>query len=297
MPLDYDVHPEHQYLQLIRQIMNNGTEENGRNGNVKMIFGNMMRFSLKDGEIPLLTTKKLAYKTCFHELMWFIRGSTDNKELQEKNVHIWDGNSSREYLDKVGLDYLDEGDIGPGYGFQWCHWGAEYIDCKTDYTGKGINQLHSIIDQLKDPEKRTSRRLILTAWNVADLDKMALNPCHILCQFNVRDGKYLSCCMYQRSADVGLGMPFNIASYSFLTHILAKHTGLIAEEFIYFTGNNHIYNNHLEALEEQIQRKPFPFPKINIKNTHENIEDYCFEDINWVETYQSHDKINMIMTA
>ena len=297
MPIDYDVHPEHQYLQLIWQIMNNGTEENGRNGNVKMIFGNMMRFSLKYGEIPLLTTKKLAYKTCFHELMWFIRGSTDNKELQEKNVHIWDGNSSREYLNNVGLHNLDEGDIGPGYGFQWCHWGAEYIDCKTDYTGKGINQLHSIIDNLKDPEKRSSRRLILSAWNVSDLDKMALNPCHILCQFNVRDGKYLSCCMYQRSADVGLGMPFNIASYSFLTHILAKHTGLIAEEFIYFTGNNHIYSNHLEALEEQIQRKPFPFPKINIKNTHENIEDYCFEDINWVESYQSHDKIIMDMTA
>jgi thymidylate synthase len=297
MPMDFDVHPEHQYLRLINKIMNSGSEENGRNGHVKMVFGNMMRFSLKNGEIPLLTTKKLAYKTCFHELMWFLRGSTNNKELQEKNVHIWDGNSSREYLDKVGLDYLDEGDIGPGYGFQWCHWGAEYIDCKTDYTGKGINQIHQLIENLKDPEKRSSRRLILTAWNVEDLDKMALNPCHILCQFNVREGRYLSCSLYQRSADVGLGMPFNIASYSFLTHILAKHTGLEAEEFVYFTGNNHIYCNHLEALEEQVMRIPLPFPKIQINNTRENIEDYCLEDIKWIQPYQSHEKIKMDMTA
>jgi len=295
--MDYNVHPEHQYLQLIRNIINNGTEEIGRNGNVKMIFGNMMRFSLKDGELPLLTTKKLAYKTCFNELLWFINGNTDNKILQKKGVHIWDDNSSREFLDNQGLHHLDEGDIGAGYGFQWCHWGAEYIDCKTDYTGKGINQIQYIIDQLKDPEKRSSRRLILSAWNVSDLDNMALNPCHILCQFNVREGKYLSCCMYQRSADVGLGMPFNIASYSFLTHILAKHTGLIADEFIYFTGNNHIYNNHIEPLKEQLERTPFLFPKINIKNTHDCIKKYCFEDIEWIEPYKSHEKIKMDMSA
>lgn len=295
--MDYNVHPEHQYLRLIYKIINNGTEETGRNGDVKMIFGNMMRFSLKDGELPLLTTKKLAYKACFNELMWFIRGSTDNTQLQKQGVHIWDDNSSREFLNNQGLHHLDEGDIGAGYGFQWCHWGAEYIDCKTDYTGKGINQLHRIIEDLKDPEKRSSRRLILSAWNVTDLDKMALNPCHILCQFNVREGRYLSCSMYQRSADVGLGMPFNIASYSFLTHILAKHTGLEAEEFIYFTGNNHIYKNHIEPLSEQTTRTPFPFPKIFIKNKHERIEDYCIDDIQWIEPYNSHEKIKMDMTA
>ena len=296
MPLDYDVHPEHQYLQLIRQIMNNGTEENGRNGNVKMIFGNMMRFSLKDGEIPLLTTKKLAYKTCFHELMWFSRGSTDNKELQEKNVHIWDGNSSRQFLNNVGLHHLDEGDIGAGYGFQWCHWGAEYIDCKTDYTGKGINQLHSIIDNLKDPEKRSSRRLILSAWNVSDLDKMALNPCHILCQFNVHDGNKLSCSMYQRSVDVGLGQPFNIASYSFLTHLLAKHCDLVAHEFVYFFGNAHIYEEHIDQMKEQLTREPHQFPTIHIKHKHANISEYKIDDFELCN-YKHHAAIKMEMIA
>ena len=290
-------HPEKQYLDLIRNILDNGSDETSRNGLVRSLFGHSMRFSLRDGELPLLTTKRIAYKSCFNELMWFLNGCTDNKKLQEKDIHIWDGNSSREFLEKNGLNHLEEGDIGPGYGFQWCHWGAEYIDCHTDYTGKGIHQIQRIIDQLKDPVERNSRRLILSAWNVSDIDKMALPPCHILCQFNVREDKYLSCCLFQRSADVGLGMPFNIASYSFLTHIIAKHTGLLAYEFVYFIGNCHIYQNHLEPLREQLQREPFSFPKIQINNIRNKIEDYCLEDIKWIEPYVSHDKIIMEMTA
>ena len=296
-------HPEKQYLQLIRDILERGSDEVGRNGSVRTIFGHSMRFSLKDGELPLLTTKKLAYKACFHELMWFLSGSTDNKKLQEKGVHIWDGNSSSDFLknrtkktDTINKE-LKEGDIGPGYGFQWCHWGAEYENCKTDYTGKGINQIQRLIDDLKDPDKRSSRRLILSAWNVEEIDNMALPPCHILCQFHVKEGQYLSCCLFQRSADVGLGMPFNIASYSFLTHILAKHTGLIADEFVYFVGNAHIYHNHLEPLKQQLEKKPFDFPKIRIKTIHEKIESYELDDIEWITPYLSHEKIGMEMTA
>lgn len=287
-------HPENQYLQLIRDILEKGSDEIGRNGGVRSLFGRSMRFSLANGELPLLTTKRLAYKTCFHELMWFLSGSTDNRKLQEKGVHIWDGNSSAAFLmDKS----LEEGDIGPGYGFQWCHWGAEYIDCHTDYTGKGIHQIQRIVEDLKDPAKRSSRRLILSAWNVGEIDKMALPPCHLLRQFHVREGKYLSCCLFQRSADVGLGMPFNIASYSFLTHLLANHTGLIAEEFVYFIGNAHIYQNHIEPLKQQLTREPFSFPQIRIRQVRETMESYTLEDVEWLESYVCHEKIAMDMTA
>lgn len=280
-------HPENQYLQLIRQLLEKGTRETGRNGGVLSSFGHSMRFSLADGELPLLTTKKLAYKACFHELMWFLSGCTDNKKLQDKGVHIWDQNTRPE----------DSSDIGPGYGFQWCHWGAEYETCRTDYTGKGFDQIQHLVEQLRDPQTRSSRRLILSAWNVSDLARMALPPCHMMCQFHVREGKYLSCGLFQRSADVGLGMPFNIASYSFLTHILAKHTGLVAEELVYFIGNAHIYENHVEPLTQQIQREPLPFPKIRLKRVRDTMDSYDLEDIEWERPYLSHEKISMDMTA
>ena len=213
-------HEEYQYLNLIKDIINNGSLEEGRNGFTKSIFGYSMRFSLKDGIIPIMTTKKLAWKTCFHELIWFIKGSTDNKKLQDKNVHIWDDNASREFLDSRGLYTNQENDLGPIYGHQWRHFNATYTDCNTDYSGKGIDQLQDIINELKSNNK-TSRRLIMTAWNPCQLAEMALPPCHILIQFNVKNNKYLSCSLYQRSGDVGLGVPFNITSYSFLLHILA----------------------------------------------------------------------------
>jgi thymidylate synthase len=286
-------HPEYQYINLIKEVIEKGCDEETRNGITRSIFGYSMRFSLREGELPLITTKKLAWKTCLKELFWFIRGQTDNKILQQEGVHIWDGNTSREYLDSIGFNTREEGDIGPGYGHQWRHFNASYTDCKTDYTNQGIDQLQDIINQLKNPTKNNSRRLIMTAWNPCQIPEMSLPPCHLLVQFNVRQGKYLSTALYQRSGDIGLGVPFNIASYSFLTHILAKHCGLEPEEFVYFLGNAHIYQEHLETLKEQIEREPFTFPKIKVINTHENIDDYCLEDLVFTEEYKYHSTLKM----
>lgn len=285
---------EQQYLDLIRTIIAHGTLEEGRNGNTYATFGNSMRFSLQNGEIPILTTKKVAWKTCLIELLWFVRGSTNNYLLLEKGVHIWDGNASRNFLDDRGLTYRSVGDLGPIYGHQWRHFNASYYDCNKDYSGEGVDQLQYIIDQLKNPETRNSRRLVMTAWNPCQLDEMALPPCHILCQFNVHGGNKLSCALYQRSGDVGLGVPFNIASYSFLTHLIANHCGLDAYEFVYFLGNCHIYDDHLVPLKEQIERKPFHFPTLKMVRNHENINDYSVEDF-ILENYQSHPPIKMEM--
>ena len=294
-----DNHEEQQYLNLIKNILENGTWEEGRNGKTKSIFGNMMRFSLKDGKIPILTTKKTAWKTCLKELLWFIRGETDNKLLQEQGVHIWDGNTTREFLDSRGLTDYRDGLIGPGYGFQWRHFGGDYDSSAAGVKegGKpGIDQLQQIIDALKDPVQRTSRRLIMSAWNPQQLDEMALPPCHILCQFNVHHGNKLSCSMYQRSNDEACGTSFNIASYSFLTHLIAKHCGLEAYEFVYFKGNCHIYEEHVDGLKLQIQREPFPFPTVSIKQVRENINDYHIDDF-ILENYQHHEPIKFQMVA
>ena len=290
-------HEETQYTNLIREIINTGYEECGRNGDTLTKFGYNMRFSLRDGTIPILTTKKLAWRVCFEELFWFIRGATNNKKLQEKNVHIWDQNSSRDFLDSRGLYYLEEGDLGPIYGFQWRHFNAEYTDSNKCYQGEGIDQLEQIIETLKNPETRTSRRMIMTAWNPCQLNYMGLPPCHILTQFHVRENKYLSCALYQRSGDVGLGVPFNIASYSLLTHILAKHCGLEADEFVHFLGNCHIYKEHIMPLKQQIKLEPMSFPKIEITTTHDSVDDYCLDDISWIKSYESHPAIKMIMKA
>ena len=290
-------HEEDQYLGLIKRIFETGSEEQSRNGKVLSVFGNSMCFSLKDGTVPLLTTKKVAWKTCFKELMWFVKGSTSNDELREKKVYIWNDNSSREFLDSRGLTNNKEGDLGPVYGHQWRHFNAPYETCDTDYSGKGVDQLQNIITELKDPTKRASRRLVMSAWNPEQLEEMALPPCHILVQFNVREGKYLSSSLYQRSGDVGLGVPFNIASYSFLTHILAKHCGLIADEFVYFLGNAHIYEEHIEPLKTQVTQTPFEFPTMSIKQIHENINDYTLDDIEWNSEYKHHQTIKMKMIA
>ena len=295
---------EYQYLNIIHKIISTGTWEEGRNGRIKSIFGEMMRFSLANGRIPILTTKRTAWKTCLKELLWFIRGETDNRVLQEQGVHIWDGNTSREFLDSRGLNHYREGLIGPGYGFQWRHFGGEY-DAATGKglaaslaTGlaAGIDQLRQIIDALKDPTQRTSRRLIMTAWNPLQLDEMALPPCHMICQFNVHDGNKLSCAMTQRSCDELLGVPFNIASYSFLTHLIAHHCGLEAYEFVYFKGNCHLYEEHIEAAKTQLQRTPFAFPTLEIRNLRENIEEYIVDDF-IVKGYESHEAIKAKMVA
>jgi thymidylate synthase len=303
-------HEEYQYLNNIENILENGTWEVGRNGRTKSVFGSSMRFSLKGGQIPILTTKKTAWKTCLKELLWFIRGETDNKILKKNGVHIWDSNGSREFLDSRGLKLYPEDMLGPIYGYQWRHYNANY-NC---FTGKrlfnenepdifsnrkevtGIDQLQQIIDALKDPVQRMSRRLIMTAWNPGQLNEMALPPCHIMCQFNVHDGNKLSCAMYQRSNDEACGTPFNIASYSFLTHLIAKHCGLEAHEFVYFKGNCHVYEEHIEGIREQITREPYPFPTVSIKHVRDNINDYQVEDFE-IHNYQHHPQIKFQMVV
>ena len=255
-----------------------------------------MHFSLKDNTIPLLTTKKLAWKTCLRELLWFIRGQTSNEVLKKQNVHIWDGNASREFLDSRGLTNLKENDLGPIYGHQWRHFNAKYSDCNTDYKDQGFDQLDYIIKCLKDTKERNSRRLVMSAWNPCQLDEMALPPCHILCQFNVTDGNKLSCSLYQRSCDLGLGVGFNIASYSFLTHLIAHHCNLEVLDFYYYLGNCHIYEQHIEPLREQIIREPYKFPKIVIKNKYEDIISYNVDDFEILD-YEFHPLIKMEMIA
>lgn len=289
-----DKSEEYQYLNLIKDILDEGEMVDGRNGLTKTIFGASMIFSLKDGIIPILTTKKVAWKTCLRELFWFIKGSTSNEELQEKNVKIWNGNGSREFLDSRGLQHLRENDLGPVYGHQWRFFNAQYKDCDTDYSGQGIDQLQYIIDNLKNPKTRHSRRLLLSAWNPCQIDEMALPPCHVLMQFNVIGNK-LSCSLYQRSGDVGLGVPFNIASYSFLTHIIAHHCGLEAHEFMYTLGNAHIYDDHLDSLDKQYKLEPHKFPTVSINDrTYSNIEDYNENDFT-INDYISHAPIKMVM--
>ncbi len=287
-------HEENQYINLINDILNENKKFCGRNGSTYAIFGTIMHFSLENNKIPFLTTKKLAWKTCLKELLFFIRGDTDNNILNDQGVHIWDGNSDPEYLKTRNLDYIN-GELGPIYGFQWRHYNAEYNDCKTDYSGCGIDQLQDIINTLKDPNKRNSRRLILTAWNPCQLDKMALPPCHVLCQFNITDNNKLSCHLYQRSGDVGLGVPFNIASYSMLTYILARHCDLEPYEFIYSLGNAHIYDDHVDGLKELITRTPYEFPDFKVLNRHENINDYVIDDFE-LTNYNFNNIINLNMS-
>lgn len=222
--LPFGRHEEHQYLDAIRDIIMTGVPRDDRTG-VGTIskFGLTMRFSLRDGVLPLLTTKRVFWRGVAEELLWFISGDTSNATLQAKGVHIWDGNASREFLDSRGLHHREVGDLGPVYGFQWRHFGATYSDMHADYSGKGVDQLKAVIDTIK--KNPADRRIILSAWNPAALPDMALPPCHMFAQFFVEGGE-LSCQMYQRSGDMGLGIPFNIASYALLTRLIAQVTGL-----------------------------------------------------------------------
>ena len=287
---------ECQYLNLIEEIIKTGNWEETRNGKTKSIFGSMSKYNLENNTLPLLTTKKLAWKTCLKELLWFISGSTDNGVLQKQKVKIWDANANNDFKRKQGIWYEDENDLGPIYGHQWRHFNASYTDCHSDYTNKGVDQLKYIIDNLKDPKSRASRRLILSAWNPCQLSEMALPPCHILMQFNVVNKTKLECALYQRSGDVGLGVPFNIASYAFLTHLLAHHCGLEAKTFVHNIGNAHIYEEHIGSLEEQIKKIPYDFPKLHIKTKREKIEDYVLEDFEIVD-YKHHEVVKMTMKA
>ena len=285
---------ENQYLNLLDDILSSHNNQEGRNGNTLSIFGSTMHFSLEHNKMPIMTTKKVAWKTCLRELLWFIKGDTNNKHLKDKNVHIWDENGSRQFLDGRGLTKFMEDDLGPIYGFQWRHYNAKYNDCNSDYSNKGIDQLKEVIECLKDPEKRNSRRMIITAWNPCQLDIMALPPCHIFMQFNVTNNSKLSCAMYQRSNDEACGTCFNIASYCFLTHLLAKHCDLEPYEFLYYKGNCHIYEEHIDNIKVQVLREPFEFPTLEIINKREQIEDYVEADF-VVSNYKHHDAIKYIM--
>jgi len=292
--MDSEVLGEASYIRMIRSILSKGDLQQTRNGNTYSLFGAQMRFSLENDRIPLLTTKKVAWKTCLKELLWFISGSTDNETLQKQNVHIWDRNADRAFLDSQGFYTRAQNDLGPIYGHQWRHYNASYEDCKTNYTGKGVDQLQEVIDALKDPDKRSSRRIIMSAWNPIQTKEMALPPCHVVSQFYVNSDRELSCALYQRSGDMGLGVPFNIASYSFLTHLLAKHCGLVAKEFVHFIGNAHVYEEHIAALTEQITREIHEPPKIQVLGNHDAIEDYTVDDFK-IEAYTHHGPLSMLM--
>jgi thymidylate synthase len=295
-PSKDNYHEEYQYLNLLKDLIEEGNIEEGRNGKVYTAIGSAMHFTLENGKIPILTTKKTAWKTCLKELLWFVKGQTDNNILNQQNVHIWDGNSSPEFMKSRGLSHYVDGDLGPLYGFQWRFFNAPYSSCNEDYTGKGVDQLQQVIDCLKDPEQRSSRRMVISAWNPCQTDKGVLPPCHVLFQFNVTHGNKLSCCMFQRSKDEAAGAPFNICSYSFLVHLLAKHCDLIPHEFIHYGGNCHIYAEHLDAMKEQITRTPYPFPTVEILNKRDNINDYVLEDFK-IHDYQHHPPIKIKMVA
>tara|TARA_B000000475_G_scaffold264568_1_gene252225 strand:+ start:2554 stop:3438 length:885 start_codon:yes stop_codon:yes gene_type:complete len=286
------------YLNLVRQIIKSGIKEVGRNGTTYTNVGAMLKFSLKDNKIPLLTTKKLAWRVCLKELLWFMNGDTNNKLLKDQNVKIWNGNGTREFLDSRGLQNLREDDLGPVYGHQWRYWNAPYNKekgCLGNYNGKGIDQLQNIIDEITKSKEtgESSRRMIMSAWNPEQLDEMALPPCHVLSQYHLVDNK-LSCSLYQRSGDVGLGVPFNIASYSFLTHLLARHCDVETGEFVHFIGNAHIYDDHVEPLKIQLKNDPYEFPDLVINEKRDNIDDYKVEDFE-VNNYRFHNVIKMNM--
>jgi thymidylate synthase len=253
-----------QYLQLVQHIIDHGTEKTDRTGTgTKSCFGYQMRFNLAEG-FPLVTTKKLHLKSIIHELLWFLKGDTNIQYLKDHGVRIWD-------------EWADEnGDLGPVYGKQWRSWEAP--------NGVVIDQISDLIEQIK--KTPDSRRLIVSAWNVGDLSKMALMPCHNMFQFYVADGK-LSCQLYQRSADVFLGVPFNIASYALLTMMIAQVCDLEYGDFVHSFGDVHLYNNHMEQAQLQLSRKPFPLPTMKINPAVKDIFAFQYEDFT-LENYECH---------
>ena len=256
-----------QYLDLMRHVLEHGARKSDRTGTGTLsVFGAQLRFDLAAG-FPLLTTKKVHLKSIIHELLWFLKGDTNTRYLREHGVTIWD-----EWADA-------KGDLGPVYGYQWRSWPAP--------DGKHIDQVSQVIEQIrKNPD---SRRLIVSAWNVADLPRMALLPCHAFFQFYVAEGR-LSCQLYQRSADLFLGVPFNIASYALLTHLVAQQAGLKPGDFIWTGGDCHIYDNHVEQVQTQLARTPNPYPVLNIRRRPASIFDYDYEDFEVLE-YQHHPAI------
>jgi len=256
-----------QYHDLMKEVLAKGIKKSDRTGTGTIsVFGHQMRFNLAEG-FPMVTTKKLHLKSIIYELLWFLKGSTDNNWLKERGVSIWNEWAA------------PDGDLGPIYGYQWRSWPAP--------NGQHIDQITEVIETIKrNPD---SRRIIVSAWNVADIPRMALAPCHAFFQFYVADGK-LSCQLYQRSADIFLGVPFNIASYALLTHMVAQQCNLELGDFIWTGGDCHLYSNHLEQVDLQLSREFFPLPKLNILRKPASIFDYEFEDFEIVG-YESHPHI------
>lgn len=256
-----------QYLDLMREVRDHGAEKADRTGTgTRSLFGHQMRFDLKLG-FPAVTTKKLHFRSIIHELLWFLKGETNVQYLRDNGVSIWD-----EWAD-------EKGELGPVYGYQWRSWPAP--------GGQHIDQISRVLQELR--QNPDSRRLIVSAWNVADLPHMALQPCHAFFQFYVAEGR-LSCQMYQRSADIFLGVPFNIASYALLTHMVAQQTDLKIGEFIWTGGDCHLYSNHMQQVDEQLKREPMPLPRLAIKRRPPSLFDYTFEDFE-ITGYQSHPAI------
>lgn len=256
-----------QYLDLMQHVLDNGTVKEDRTGTGTIsVFGYQMRFDLQEG-FPLVTTKKLHLRSIIHELLWFLKGDTSIKYLKENKVSIWD-------------EWADEnGNLGPVYGYQWRSWPTP--------DGTHIDQISQVVDQIKN--NPDSRRIIVSAWNVADIQNMALPPCHAFFQFYVADGK-LSCQLYQRSADIFLGVPFNIASYALLTMMMAQVTGLQPGEFVHTFGDAHLYSNHLEQARLQLSRSPKALPKMNINEAVNNIFDFTYDDFELIN-YEPHPHI------
>ncbi|AJE99348.1 thymidylate synthase [Pandoraea apista] len=256
-----------QYLDFMRHVLEHGTDKTDRTGTgTRSVFGYQMRFDLQEG-FPLVTTKKVHIKSIVHELLWFLQGSTNVGYLQENGVSIWN-----EWADA-------DGELGPVYGAQWRSWPTP--------DGGHIDQITQLVEQIRTTPD--SRRLIVSAWNVGEIPRMALPPCHAFFQFYVANGK-LSCQLYQRSADIFLGVPFNIASYALLTHMMAQQTGLEVGDFVWTGGDCHLYNNHLEQVATQLEREPFPLPKLEIARKPDSIFDYRFEDFRIVG-YEAHPHI------
>jgi thymidylate synthase len=256
-----------QYHNLMKEVLEKGVQKSDRTGTGTIsIFGHQMRFNLAEG-FPMVTTKKLHLKSIILELLWFLKGSTDNNWLKERGVSIWNEWAA------------PDGDLGPIYGYQWRSWPAP--------NGEHIDQISEVVETLK--KNPDSRRIIVSAWNVADIPRMALAPCHAFFQFYVADGK-LSCQLYQRSADIFLGVPFNIASYALLTHMMAQQCNLEVGDFVWTGGDCHLYSNHLEQVDLQLSRDFFPLPKLNILRKPDSIFDYEFEDFE-IAGYESHPAI------
>lgn len=275
---------EDRYLSIAKNILMVGNDKSDRTGvGIYSLFGEQLRFNLR--RFPLITTKMVSFRLVAEELLWFISGSTDVKKLQDKNVHIWDGNTTEEFIKSRNLPYR-EGDMGPMYGFQWRSAGVEYDGCDKTYIG--IDQLQNVIDLIR--KEPTSRRIIVNSYQVQDLSKMVINPCHAMFQFYVANGK-LSCQMYQRSADIFLGVPFNIASYALLTYMVAHITNLEPYELIITYGDYHIYKNHVEQMKEQMNRRAYEFPTLEIVGHVDTIDDFSIDNF-VLKDYRHHARIH-----